>query len=195
MTETLINTLLTRRSIVARDLCEPGPSDDEIQQILAAGHRVPDHGKIGPWRFIIFQGDARHQFGQHLADIFSRENPECGSKIVEFEKERFTRAPLIIAVISSPIEHKVPQWEQILSSGAVCQNMLLAAKAMGYGAQWLTEWYAFNKEVDNLLALQDQERIAGFMYFGSFKQAPQERNRPDLNERISYWGNPKNRQS
>ncbi|WP_086932892.1 nitroreductase family protein [Agarilytica rhodophyticola] len=187
MTDTLIDTLLTRRSVVARDLCDPGPNESEVKQILAAGHRVPDHGKIGPWRFIIFQNEARATFGQHLADIFAKENPTCGPKVVEFEKERFTRAPLVIAVISSPIEHKVPQWEQELSSGAVCQNMLLAAKALGYGAQWLTEWYAFNKEVDALLSLKENEKVAGFIYIGNYRQAPQERNRPDLNERVSYW--------
>lgn len=182
------NPLLTRRSTVAKDLIEPGPNQDEVTQILESGHRVPDHGKIGPWRFIVFQGEARKNFDQLLGSIFKNNNPTAADKLIEFESERFQRAPTVIAVISSPVDHpKVPLWEQQLSAGAACQNMLNAAHLMGYGAQWLTEWYAFDKQVDKHLKLTENEQVAGFMYFGSVAQTPSERNRPNLNERISHW--------
>ncbi len=183
------DVLLTRRSVMANDLCEPGPGEQEIETILKAAHRVPDHGKIGPWRFILFTGNARREFGNVLADIAQKNNPEITEKLVNFERERFTRAPLVIAVISSvDVNHpKIPQWEQVLSVGAACQNILLAATSLGYGAQWLTEWYAYDKAVHEALGLNADEKPAGFIYIGSFVNKPEERVRPDLMERVSYW--------
>ena len=187
MNNETLNALLTRRSVVARDLSSPGPSAEERDQILAAGHRVPDHGKLGPWRFIVFEGESRETFGEHLATIFMADNPDAGEKNREIEKTRFTRAPLVIAVISAPVEHKVPQWQQELSCGAVCQNMLLAADALGYGAQWITEWYAYHPSVNTVLGLQKNERVAGFIYVGAKTAQPGERVRPALDERVLYW--------
>jgi len=187
MKKDVINHLLSRRSVLARDLKTPGPDQHQLEQILAAAHRVPDHGKIGPWRFLIFAGDSRDKFGRELAKIFFRDNPDTTEKCIDFEKERFVRAPLVIAVISSPREHKVPQWEQVLSAGAVCQNILHAARSLGFGAQWLTEWYAYHAETRRLMQLEEQEKIAGFIYIGSFDQVPTERNRPVLSERIRHW--------
>ena len=183
-----INALLSRRSVLARDLSEPGPSPDQVQTLLAAAHRVPDHGKIGPWRFVLFEGESRGQFGEHLARIFLKDNPDTTPKCIDFERERFLRAPLVMAIISAPVKHKVPEWEQVLSCGAACQNILHAAAAMGFGAQWLTEWYAYHAEVDALLGLEGKEKIAGFIYVGSFGEKPNERNRPELGERVSRWG-------
>lgn len=184
-----IENLLTRRSVAANDLCEPGPSDEQLQQILAVAHRVPDHGKIGPWRFVVFKGDARQDFSNKLGEIFARENPEASDKLTQFESERIIRAPLVIAVIASPVvDHpKVPQWEQLLSVGAACQNILVAALALGFGAQWLTEWYSYNEKVNVLLKLKPHEKIAGFIYIGSYREKPSERPRPALEERLSYW--------
>lgn len=187
MSQDLISTLLRRRSVLARELSEPGPNPSEIENILKAAHRVPDHGKIGPWRFVLFEGDARRTFGEELAKIFLADNPDTTSKCLEFESERLTRAPLVIAVISAPQEHKVPEWEQILSCGAACQNVLNAAVSLGYGAQWLTEWYAYHDAVNALLGLSDNERVAGFIYIGSFNEAPNERNRPSLSDRVIHW--------
>lgn len=188
MNKAVMESLLTRRSVLARDMIGPGPSLEERDQILAAAHRVPDHGKIGPWRFVIFEGESREAFGESLAEIFAADNSDASEKLVTFERERLTRAPLVIAVISSPVEHKVPQWEQLLSSGAACQNILLAAQSLGFGAQWLTEWYAYHEKVDGLLGLTDGEKVAGFIYIGSFQDKPKERVRPDLGERVSFWG-------
>jgi len=187
MTQSPIEALLTRRSVLARDLTEPGPNPQQIEQILAVAHRVPDHGKIGPWRFVLFQGQARVDFGQHLAKFFLQDNPDTTSKCIQFEQERLLRAPLIISVISSPAEHKVPEWEQVLSCGAACQNILHAAQALGFGAQWLTEWYAYHDKINALLSLSENEKIAGFIYIGSVEQAPNERQRPPLDERVHYW--------
>ncbi len=187
MSQLVIDHLLTRRSVLARDLRAPGPTSEQLQHILAAAHRVPDHGKIGPWRFVIFEGDTRAQFGLALAKIFVHDNPDTTKKGIEFERLRFMRAPLVIAVVSSPQEHKVPEWEQVLSAGAACQNILHAAKGLGFGAQWLTEWYAYHEEVNRLMGLDANEKIAGFIYIGSFDSAPAERNRPELEERVSFW--------
>jgi len=188
MDNATIDLLLTRRSVCAKDMCEPAPTDDQIETLLSVAHRVPDHGKLGPWRFIIFKGEARKQFGKRLERRTRKLQPDASEKLLEFERNRFLRAPLVIAVISSPSEHpKVPEWEQVLSAGAACQNILLAAHAMGFGAQWLTEWYAFDRKILKKLSVTDAEKVAGFIYIGSYNEAPSERFRPDLEERIRLY--------
>ncbi|MCH2097106.1 MAG: nitroreductase, partial [Pseudomonadales bacterium] len=142
MNDTL-QLLLTRRSVKAIEMIEPGPSPDDLDRILEAAARVPDHGKLGPWRFVRFTGDARLAFGQVLVDAWRAAHPEDENARVELERGRLVRGPVVVAVISSVLpEHKIPEWEQVLSAGAVCMNMLTAAHASGYVAQWLTEWYA-----------------------------------------------------
>ena len=139
MTE-IIDFLMTRRSVTARNLGDPGPSDDELDSILKTGMRVPDHGKLGPWRFVVIKGAARGAFGDVLAHAFRKENPDAFDELVEVERERFQRAPVIVAVTSriTP-EHKIPEWEQTLSSGAVCMNMLNAAHAIGHSVSHCAE--------------------------------------------------------
>jgi nitroreductase len=183
-----LELLVTRRSVSAKDMKEPGPTASQLQQILEAAHRVPDHGKLGPWRFIVFQGEAQAQFGEELARIHLKEYPDISSKCLAVEENRLTRAPLVIAVVANIMDHhKIPEWEQQLSAGACCQNLLLAAHAQGYGAQWLTEWYAYHPDVARLLQLAPTERIAGFMFIGSYDSAPSERVRPPLEDRVTYW--------
>ena len=178
MNET-IELLHKRRSVVAKNMVPPGPTEQELAQILRAGMRVPDHGKLAPWRFVIFENEARTSFGNVLAKVFSAKNAEATPEQIEFERARFERAPLVIAVISTVLEkHPIPVWEQELSSGAACQNMLIAASAMGFGAQWLTEWYAFDPDVKDMLGLRSGERIAGFIYVGTAHDEPVERKRP-----------------
>lgn len=185
---TFTDLLLTRRSVTANELCEPGPSPEQLDTILRAAHRVPDHKKLGPWRFVVFQGEARERFGKQLRDIFAKQNPDASEKLLEFEEQRFTRVPLVIAVISSPVdEPKAPEIEQVLSAGAACQNILLAAVSMGFGAQWLTEWYAFDADVDALLGMSEKEKIAGYMYIGSYNEKPAERQRPSLEDRVRHY--------
>lgn len=183
-----LDVLLARRSVTAKDMQGPGPSKAELEQILEAGWRVPDHGKLGPWRFVVFEGEARAAFGEELARIFKEQEPKADEKRVALEAERLTRAPVVVAVISTAEDHpKIPKWEQRLSAGAVCQNMLVAASALGLAAQWLTEWYAFDKKVHKLLGMRKGDRVAGFIYLGSAGAKPDERVRPPLEERVSYW--------
>jgi nitroreductase len=183
-----IDLLLTRRSTKALTMVEPGPNGEELEMILRAGARVPDHGKLAPWRFIIFKGEARAAFGAELARLFSKAEPRATEDQIDFEARRFTRAPAVVAVISRVTPGiKVPEWEQMLSAGAVCQNMLVAATALGFGAQWLTEWYAYDGDVSRLLGLGENERVAGYLYFGSESVAKDERPRPELSEITSEW--------
>lgn len=184
-----LELLKTRRSVKAAEMVAPGPSPQVLADILEAAHRVPDHGKIGPWRFIIFEGEARAAFGEKLAPIFKAKNPDATDKLLEHQRNLLTRAPVVVCVVFSPdLNHpKVPLWEQQLAVGAVCQNLLVATHALGFVGQWLTEWYSFDKDVDTLLGLHDHERVAGFMYLGSSQQKPEERPRPPLAERINHW--------
>jgi nitroreductase len=190
MSDTL-DLLLGRRSVKAIEMIEPGPTDAELELILRAAARVPDHGKLGPWRFVRFTGDARLAFGQVLVDAWRAAHPDDEDARVELERGRLVRGPVVVAVISAVLPgHKIPEWEQVLSAGAVCMNMLTAAHASGYVAQWLTEWYSYDEQVRAALALGSDERVAGFIYLGSPLQAPKERVRPDLEERISDWSPP-----
>ncbi len=177
-----------RRSVRAADIVEPGPSESEINEMLEIASRVPDHGKLGPWRFLIFDGDSRQKFGELLRSQFAKTNPESSEAILEREYSRFMRAPTIIGVISKvDPASRIPEWEQILSSGAVCQNLLVGASLMGFAAQWLTEWYAYDEVIAKSLGLIENERVSGFIYIGSATEKPTERERPDLQSRISKW--------
>lgn len=184
----MIDMLLTRRSVLAANMTDEGPGPEDVRSILEAGHRVPDHGKLGPWRFLVFEGEARAAFGDVLKKAFLAAQPEADAGRADMEALRFLRAPTVIAVISTAAPHKkIPEWEQYLAVGAVCQNMLVAATALGYASQWLTEWYAYDPAVIEALGLHAGERVAGFIYLGGKNEQPSERVRPDLDERIAYW--------
>ncbi len=171
--------LTRRRSTPAIALAQPGPDAHQLEHLLGIAARAPDHGKLAPWRFILFEGDARSSFGTILGKVWTVKNPGATTDQTRFEQQRLERAPLVIAVISSVIEqHKIPLWEQELSAGAVCQNLLIAASAMGYGAQWLTEWYAYDPDIKDALGLRSGERIAGFIYIGTALDEVVERPRP-----------------
>jgi len=184
----LLHLLKTRRSVVARDIGPDGPDAEQLREILHAGMRVPDHGKLGPWRFVVFEGSSRIQFGGVLEAAYLANGMPDEDDRRQFERERFLRAPVVVAVISvlSP-QSKIPEWEQILSAGAVCQNILVAASALGFAAQWLTEWYAYDPMVAQALRLHDNERVAGFIYLGSVVSPPRERVRPALDSKLMRW--------
>lgn len=183
-----LETLLRRRSTTVAKMTEPGPSDDDLDIILRIGARVPDHRCSFPFRFIVFTGEARSRFGETLRNAFAAENPGADEKMLALETSRFMRAPCVVAVISSVIrDHKTPEWEQVLTSGAVCQNLLLAANASGYAAQWITEWYTYDANVAQALSLIDGERIAGFVYMGTPTSNPRERLRPDMAAKVSRF--------
>lgn len=189
MSATVLDFLLTRRSSKPALMAEPGPSPAELRQILTAAARVPDHKKLVPWRFIVFEGDARAAFGAHLAEICAREEAESPSDVrLATERERFTRAPVVVAVISriaSP--PRVPVIEQTLSAGAACMNLCLAANALGFATSWITEWYAFSEGVRGALKLGDGEVVAGFVYIGTASERQPDRDRPDLDQITEYW--------
>lgn len=167
---------------------EPGPGPGQLRQILAVGARVPDHGKLAPWRFIVFKGDARLKFGECLAESFADENPKADRAQIDEERKRFARAPVVIAVVASPRAHiKIPEWEQLLSAGAVCQNILSVSLGLGFGAQWLTQWPAYSAGVSQHLNLGETEKVAGFIYIGTAGAIPGDRARPDLDGITEFW--------
>ena len=181
-----LELLLTRRSGSAKAMTGPGPSKSQLADILQAGARAPDHGKLFPWRFIVFEGKGRERAGDILAEVMEAEGER--DKQVEEERGRFTRAPVVIGVISHARElHKIPVWEQELSAGAVCQNILIAATSLGFVANWLTEWYAFHPGAKEKLGLKPGERVAGFLYIGTAKDELEERPRPDMDAIVTRF--------
>lgn len=181
---------MNRRSVVAKKMIGPGPDTDSIKQILAAGMRVPDHGKLAPWHFIVLTGDERSHLGDLIAKALVEEN-ETSETVAEKMKGYATQGPVLIIAVSRVIDHAViPRWEQELSAGAACQNMLVAATALGFASQWLTGWAAFSKHVHKGLGLKEGERIAGLMFFGNHGEEPTDRRRPIFDEQVS-WGFPK----
>ncbi len=185
--------LQTRRSNMSKAMSEPGPNAAELSSLLTIAARVPDHRKLNPWRFVVFEGAARARFGEHIARAFAQDNPEIGPKRGEeriaFEAERLMRAPCVVAVISSPLicPRGTPEWEQVLSAGAVCYNLVLAAQAAGFAAQWLTEWLAYDTRINTALGLVGDEKIAGYIYMGTTKQQSCARARPDVADLVQHW--------
>jgi nitroreductase len=178
-----IELLKTRRSMKPREMTGPGPSPAEIETILTIASRVPDHGKLTPWRFIVFEGEARRAAGAAIAAAFRVKYPEAKPEHVEAERERLARAPLVVAVVSRAGPHvKIPEWEQVLSAGAAAMSLVLAAHALGYGANWITEWYAYDRGVLDALGLASHERIAGFIHIGRPPGPPEDRPRPPLGQ-------------
>lgn len=162
-----------------------GPNPEELNALLRIAARVPDHGKLGPWRFVVIEGEARARVSDELAEIIAGDQGVNEERLA-IERKRFLHTPLCVMVVSSPKESvKVPEWEQILSSGAACYNLLLAAHAMGYAGVWLTEWPAFDERARPALGLKAGERVAGFVYLGAPKQAAMERQRADVETRVS----------
>ena len=181
-----LDLLLSRRSGSAKAMGEPGPSRDQLAAILKAGARAPDHGKLFPWRFIVFEGDGRERFGRMLGEILEAEGER--ERQIDEETKRFLRAPLVAGVISAARELiKIPVWEQELSAGAVCQNLLIAAHASGFVGNWITEWYAYHPKVKERLGLKPGERVAGFIYIGTSAVELEERPRPEMDKIVSYF--------
>jgi nitroreductase len=189
MPESTLELLLSRRSVKAGMLSEPGPSPAELTKMLTAAARVPDHKKLVPWRFIVFEGAARSALGDVLAKACQAEERDAPSPVrLELERGRLLRAPTVVAVISRVVTHPAaPEWEQILSAGAACFSLCLAANALGYGTCWITEWYAYSPGVRAALKLADNERVAGFVYIGTARERPPERERPPLEAIVTRW--------
>lgn len=180
--------LLTRRSVGIAFLKEPGPTAQELEQILTIGTRVPDHGKITPWRLVVIEGDARIEAGERLAQIAKANNPDLDEAGMAIERQRFLPAPLTVAVISAPQAHpKVPEFEQLISAGNVAFNLLHAAFALGYGASWVTRWFSFDDAAARMLGARDGERFVGFVHIGTPTTTMEDRPRPSLDTVVTRW--------
>ncbi len=185
----VLRFLKSRRSTLVKNMISPGPDASQIADILQTASRVPDHRKLAPFRFLTFTGKAREDFGKHIGAAFAKAHPDMPLDRTVFEAGRFLRAPVVIAVIASPVDcsRGTPKSEQIFTAGAVCFQMLLAARAMGFAGQWLTEWYAYDAAVQKALGLSGEEQVAGFIYLGSASEDPSERARPDVGALTQAW--------
>lgn len=183
-----LDLLLRRRSSSAKALGAPGPDAAQLRAILQAAARVPDHGKLFPWRFVVFEGAARGAFGAVLEEALVARNENVSESLRRFERGRFLRAPVVVAVISALSDARpIPEWEQRLSAGAVCQTLLIAAIASGFGANWVTEWCAYDELVTARLGLGPQEKVAGYIYIGTPTAEVIERERPELDDIVRWW--------
>lgn len=155
--------------------------------MLTIAARVPDHGKLAPWRFVVFSGASRARLGERLAAIAAEKTPGLSDKLYEVERTRLTRAPVVVMLVSRAAPHpKIPEWEQVLSAGAAGMNLLIAAKALGYSAAWITEWPAYDDAAASLLGVEPQEKIAGFIHIGTPTEPPFERARPELDDVVTW---------
>jgi nitroreductase len=190
MSNPVIDLLLTRRSVLAKDLGEPGPNPADVDTIIKAGLRVPDHGRVEPWRIQILHKPAQQALAALCAKIFARENPAAAEAQLAAERERMQRSPLLLVVSSHPDPQrfaKVPAIEQVLSAGALCENLLIAAQALGYGAQWVTGWPAYHPEVRRALGHSADTDIVGFVHLGTAAAVPHDRPRPDPAAIVGEW--------
>lgn len=175
--------LALRRSASALTLTAPGPDAVQLDDLLRIAARAPDHGKLAPWRFVVLEGPNKATFAQRLETLAQgRGDPTLVAKLAKLKVP-----PTAVAVISSPRPAAIPEWEQLLSAGVVCTNLLYAALAMGFGANWITDWYSYDAEATALLGLKDGERVAGFVLIGTAREAPLERERPDLVPLVTRW--------
>ena len=187
MNET-IELLRRRRSLPPQGMVGPGPGPAEIETLLTIAARVPDHGKLTPWRFLVFEGAARLRAGAIAAGIAEADDPALPDARRQAELTRFSHAPLVIAVISRAAPHaKIPEWEQVLSAGAACMNLVVAVNAIGYVAGWVTEWCAYDRRFCAAIGLRDDEKIAGFVHIGRPNMVSEDRRRPALAEVVSYF--------
>lgn len=175
--------LARRRSVSALSMVGPGPAPDEIADLLRLASRSPDHGKLAPWRFIILAGEQKDAFAGRLEALArARGDDRAAGKLAKLRTP-----PTCIAVVSSPRESEIPEWEQRLSAGAVCATLVFSATAMGYGANWITDWYAYDPDACAVLGLQGEEKVAGFILLGEATEPPRERERPDPAALTSVW--------
>lgn len=182
----VLRFLALRRSTPAVTLTKPSPSGAELLDMLRIASRSPDHGKLSPWRFVVLAGEDKTAFVERLEALaVGRKDTKAVSKLVKLRTP-----PLAIAVISRPRGLEIPEWEQVLSAGAVCANLLNAALAMGYGANWITDWYSYDAEAKAILGCAAEEKVAAFMLLGTPAEAPLERERPELSTLVTRWTPP-----
>ncbi len=183
-----LELLKTRKSVPVLAMKGPGPDAAQIEALLGVASRVPDHGKLAPWRFIVFEGPARERAGDIIAARFIALNRDADAGRIEIERKRFLHAPIVIGVVSRAAPHaKIPEWEQVLSAGAVCMNLENAAHALGLAACWLTQWYSYDEIVMEALGVKSGERIAGFVHIGRHDGVVEDRPRPALADIVTRF--------
>ena len=183
-----LELLKTRKSISAQFLAPPGPDARQLDEMLTIASRVPDHGKLTPWRFIVFAGEARVAASRALARLYASQHPDAGEKQLDEESTRLSRAPMVIAVVSKAAPHvKIPEYEQLLSAAAAAMNLELAAQALGFASQWTTDWFAYDEAAGRLLGLAPGERFIGFVHIGTSTVPPVDRPRPALADIVTWW--------
>lgn len=180
----VLRFLARRRSASALTLTDPAPSEADLDQLLRLATRAPDHGKLAPWRFIVLRGEDKARFAGRLEALaLGRDDRQSAGKLAKLKAP-----PLAVAVVSSPkAEAPIPEWEQRLSAGAVCTTFLYAALAMGYGANWITDWYSYDPDAQRILGLAPEERVAAFMLLGTPREPPLERERPEVGALVTRW--------
>ncbi len=180
--------LKSRRSVGIGFLRDPGPTPEELDEILTIATRVPDHGKLAPWRLVVIEGEARSRAGEKLAEIAKRNTPGLDEASLDIERKRFLPAPLTVGVVFShrPLA-KAPELEQLLSAGNVCFNLIHAAAALGYGASWVTRWFAFDTAAQQMLGARGGERFVGFVHIGTPSAVIEDRDRPDIAKLVTRW--------
>ena len=187
-TSSVLAFLATRKSASAKAMGAPGPTAQQLVEILNIAVRVPDHGKLTPWRFIVFEGEARAMIGEAFAQRWKALHPGHGEDIIAFHRGLFLRAPTVVGVVSRAAPHvKIPEWEQVQSASTVCYSIVLAATAMSFGAQWQTDWVAYDGEIAKVLGLVAPERISGFIYIGTPSAPLEERPRPEVSTLLTRW--------
>ena len=183
-----LQALDQRRSVPSLQLAEPGPDDATVLAMLAAATRVPDHGKLVPFRVLRVRGEARHALGEYLARRSRERTPDAAPAVIEKDRQRFSHAPLVLTVVARLQDNpKVPEQEQLLTAGCVCFALLQAAQGFGFGAQWLTAWMAYDEGVARHLGLAANERIVGFIHVGTPRLRAPERARPDPASLLQDW--------
>jgi nitroreductase len=179
----VLDFLATRRSASAVTLVAPGPTSEELDMLTRLACRAPDHGKLTPWRMIVLETAPKAEFAARLEALaLGRDDPKAAAKLAKLKTP-----PLGVAVVSRPQLSEIPEWEQLLSAAAVCTNLLYGATAMGYGANWITDWYAYDPDALQILGLEAGERVAGYIFMGTAREAPLERVRPEVETLVRRW--------
>lgn len=187
-TDPTIALLRRRRSAPPMTMAGPGPTPDEMDTILSLAARVPDHGKLAPWRFIVFEGEARARAGALIAAVYAQDNPEAPESRLDVERKRLQHAPAVVAVVSRAAPHvKIPDWEQVMSAGAASMNLVVAANALGFVTAWLTEWYSYDARVAAAIGLAPHEKLAGFVHIGRPTVTVEDRVRPVMAEIVTRF--------
>ena len=185
-TASVLAFLKSRKSASAKAMTGPGPSKAQMDEILEIAVRVPDHGKLAPWRFILIEGEGRARLGQGFADIWAKNNPTHGVESLDFQRGLFMRAPVILVVVSTSAVHgKIPVWEQQMSSAAVCYNAVLAATALGFDAQWQSDWVAYDEGAKAVMGVAPHEKVSGIIYIGTSTVPLEDRPRPDASNLLT----------